>query len=233
MKIIRAADKNLALCKACHQLTPCEADQTVACQRCGATVSLRMPHSIERTWAFLIAAMVTLIPANVLPMMTILLFGHGQPSTIMGGVIELVEYKMYPIAAVIFIASFMVPFFKIFSLMTLLIKVQRDNKLTAQQCTRLYRIVEFLGRWSMLDVYVVTLMIAIVQLGSLASIVGGAGVAAFGCSVILTMIASHSFDPRLIWDKQISSETPDNTSSEQSPIQPPHQPLHLTERHEQ
>lgn len=225
MKIIRAADKHLALCNACHALTHCEADQTVSCHRCGASVSLRTPQSIERTWAFLIAAMVMLIPANTLPMMTILLFGHGQPSTIMGGVIELIEYKMYPIAAVIFIASFMVPFFKIFSLMALLLKVQRDNKLTEQQCTRLYRIVEFLGRWSMLDVYVVTLMIAIVQLGSLASIIAGTGVAAFGCSVILTMLASHQFDPRLIWDKQITSNTTDNDTTSQ--------PLHRMEHHEQ
>jgi paraquat-inducible protein A len=229
MKIVRAADKNLALCMACHQLTPCKAEQTTSCQRCGGSVSLRKPHSIERTWAMLAAAMVMLIPANTLPMMTILLFGHGQPSTIMGGVIELVEYKMYPIAAVIFIASFMVPLFKIFSLMALLLKVQRDTKLTAQQCTRLYRIVEFLGRWSMLDVFVVTLMVAIVQLGSLASIISGAGVAAFGCSVILTMLASHQFDPRLIWDKQITSDISDQNTSETSP----HQPLHRMERHEQ
>jgi paraquat-inducible protein A len=197
---VNAADHNLALCLACHTLTPCNPDESVSCQRCGNTVYQRKPQSLERAWALLFAAIITLIPANTLPIMTILLFGHGQPSTIMGGIMILIDYKMYPIAAVVFIASFMVPLLKIAGLASILITLQKKSRLTAMQCTRLYRLVEFFGRWSMLDVFVVMLMVATVQLGSLAEVIAGAGAATFGASVILTMLAAHSFDPRLIWD---------------------------------
>lgn len=201
VKPVRAMDRNLALCRSCHSLTACQPDEQTKCLRCGATVSLRKPQSLERCWSYLIAALITLIPANTLPIMTILLFGHGQPSTIMGGIILLVELKMYPIAAVVFIASFMVPLLKIAGICTILLTLQRGSRLSAKQCTRLYRLVEFFGRWSMLDVFVVMLMVATVQLGSLAEVVAGAGAATFGASVILTMLASHSLDPRLIWDR--------------------------------
>jgi len=199
--LLRAMDRELGLCNSCHTLTPCRAGEKVSCQRCGSIVELRKSQSIERAWSFLIAALIALIPANTLPIMTILLFGAGQPSTIMGGILLLVDYKMYPIAAVVFIASFMVPIMKIAGICTILITLQNGSSLSAKQCTRLYRLVEFFGRWSMLDVFVVMLMVATVQLGSLAEVVAGAGAATFGASVILTMLASHSLDPRLIWDR--------------------------------
>lgn len=199
---ITARERGLAMCRSCHQLNPCPEQGAVSCQRCGASVTMRKPDSLARAWALLLCALITLVPANTYPIMDILIFGKGDPSTIIGGIILLIEYKMYPIAAVVFIASFLVPLLKIAGLMAILITVQRDREhLSPQQCTKLYRLVEFFGRWSMLDVFVVMLLVAIVHLGSVARIEAGFGAVAFGASVVLTMLAAMSFDPRLIWDK--------------------------------
>lgn len=162
---------------------------------------IRKPYSLVLTWFFLILAILLLIPANVLPMMDILLFNRGDPSTIIGGVALLVHHKMYPIAAVVFIASFVVPLGKIASIIILLLSVQLRWQISTQRRIVMYRIVEFLGRWSMLDVFVVTVMVGLVQLGQTASVEPGMGIVAFGAAVILTMLSSMSFDPRLIWDE--------------------------------
>ena len=195
-----ASTHGLGLCLACHHLTPCPPEGSVACPRCGAGVRLRKPHSTERTWALLAAALVALIPANTLPIMSVLLFGNGDPSTIIGGILLLVQHGMYPIAAVVFIASFMVPLLKLAGLAALLITLQRGSALTPRECATLYRIVEFFGRWSMLDIFVVMLLVATVHLGAVARVEAGPGAVAFGASVVLTMLAAMSFDPRLIWD---------------------------------
>lgn len=197
-----ARERGLALCLSCHHLNPCPETGVVHCRRCGASVTMRKRDSLARTWAFLACALITLIPANTYPIMDILLFGNGDPATIIGGIVLLIEHHMYPIAAVVFIASFLVPLLKIAGLMAILITIQRDaDHLSPAQCTRLYRLVEFFGRWSMLDVFVVMLLVATVHLGAVARIEAGLGAVAFGSSVVLTMLAAMSFDPRLIWDR--------------------------------
>lgn len=208
--VATAAAHGLALCKACHVLQPCLSDGTVFCARCGATVSIRMPHSLKRTWFFLVMAILLLIPANTLPMMSILLFGRGEPSTIIGGVVLLVHHGIYAIAAVVFIASFVVPIFKITCIIILLLSVQRRWDINRVTLTRVYRVVEFLGRWSMLDVFVVAVLVGLVQLGQVVTVEAGMGIMTFGVAVILTMLSSMSFDPRLIWDTELTVAA-DNT----------------------
>ena len=154
------------------------------------------------SWFYLILALLLMIPANVLPIMTIYNFGRGEPSTIIGGVVYLMHHHVYGIALVIFVASFLVPLGKLISLALLLISVHVDLGLSAVARTKLYRVVEFLGRWSMLDVFVVTLLVGLVRLGEIANILPDEGAMAFGAVVVITMLAAHSFDPRLIWDNE-------------------------------
>lgn len=206
-----AASRGLALCKACHVLQPCPPDAAVGCVRCGATVTLRATHSLLRSWFFLILAVLMLVPANTLPMMDIQMFNRGDPSTIIGGVALLVHHGIYGIAAVVFIASFVVPLGKISCIVLLLLSVQRGSDLSPRSRTRLYRLVEFIGRWSMLDVFVVAVMVGLVHLGQVVTVLPGSGAMAFGASVVLTMLASMSFDPRLIWDRD--SPVPATVSS--------------------
>lgn len=197
-----ARSKDLALCLSCHQLNPCSAAQYTYCARCGALVTQRKLASRERCIYFLLLATALLIPANVLPMMSILMFNRGEPSTILGGVILLWQHHQFGIAAVVFIASFVVPPAKIIGLAILLHAIDNPQSLhSARSRTKLYRVVEFLGRWSMLDVFVVAILVGAVQLGQVASILPGPGAMSFGASVIFTMMASMSFDPRLIWDR--------------------------------
>jgi len=172
----------------------------ICCTRCGDHVHFRKPGSIARTWALLITAMILYIPANVLPMMhTSSLFG-SQSDTIMSGVVYFWTSGSWYLALIIFFASIMVPMLKMIALVLLLVTTQRRSRWQLQQRTKLYRVVEFVGRWSMLDIYVVAVIVALVQLQALATITPGPGAIAFGAVVVLTMFAAMAFDPRLMWD---------------------------------
>lgn len=171
------------------------------CPRCATTVHVRKPHSLQRTWALLLAAYVLFIPANTLPIMeTGSLFG-SQKDTIMSGVLYLWHSGAWSLAALVFFASILVPLSKLVMLTYLLLSVQRRTRPLRRQRTQLYRLLEFIGRWSMLDIYVVTLLSALVQLQGLATILPKSGAMAFGAVVVLTMLAAMNFDPRLIWDE--------------------------------
>jgi paraquat-inducible protein A len=170
------------------------------CPRCGALLHLRKPHSLPRTWAFLLAAMVLYIPAVLLPVMvTSTVFGT-QSDTILSGVVFLWNSGSWVLAVVVFIASIVVPMLKILSLTYLAWSTQLRSPVVPHKRTRIYRLVELVGRWSMLDIYVITILVALVQFGSVATIDAGPGAIAFGSVVVLTMFAALSFDPRLIWD---------------------------------
>ncbi|RKP48595.1 paraquat-inducible membrane protein A [Pararobbsia silviterrae] len=170
------------------------------CRRCGATLHSRRPDSLTRTWALLISAAIMYLPANLLPVMhTSSLFGD-EDDTIMSGIVYFWTSGSWPLAIIVFIASFMVPMLKLVVLALLAGTAQAGARWRPMQRTRLYRIVEFIGRWSMLDVFVVTLTVALVHFQSLATIYAGPGAIAFGLVVVLTMLASQQFDPRLIWD---------------------------------
>ncbi len=178
------------------------------CARCGTRLHRRKPDSLNRTWALLIAACIMYLPANLLPVMiTKTLFGTQQ-DTIMSGVIFFWVSGAYGLAALIFTASFLVPLFKLVVLLLLLVTVQRRSRWRRAERARLYHIVEFIGRWSMLDVFVVSLLTGLVQIQGFAVISAGLGIAAFGTVVVLTMLASLSFDPRLIWDDTPVTDDP-------------------------
>jgi len=151
-------------------------------------------------WALLLAAAIMYIPANVLPMTITSALGSVQADTIMSGVIYFMHSGSWEIAAVIFIASIFVPMAKLAILIFLLVSVQLRSRWRPRDRTVLYRITELAGRWSMVDVYVVTILVALVKLGAVASIEAGPAAVYFACVVVLTMLAAESFDPRIIWD---------------------------------
>ena len=207
---MRAIDAGILICGECHELNRQDPDtDEQTCTRCGALVHARRPNSLTRTWALLITAAILYIPANLLPIMTINSMGQGAPSTIMAGVIDLVHYGMFPIATVVFVASIIVPTFKLVGLALLLLSVQRHQPLSARQRIIMYRFIEFIGRWSMLDIFVIAILVAVVNFGRLASIEANLGAVAFASVVILTMLAAVTFDPRLIWDNTESDDDHD------------------------
>lgn len=170
------------------------------CPRCWAALHRRKPRSLQRTWALVIAAAACYIPANVLPIMTVTSLGRTQSDTILSGVVFLLSHGMWPLALVVFVASVLVPLLKVAILVYLLVSVKLRSRRRLKDRTRLYRITELVGRWSMVDIYVVTILVALVQLGSLATIEAEAGAVFFAAVVVLTMFAAMTFDPRLIWD---------------------------------
>jgi paraquat-inducible protein A len=176
------------------------ADSTPCCPRCGAGLHRRKPHSLQYAWAFLLAAVVCYIPANLMPIMLTEMLSGTQRDTIMSGVAYLWRNGSWPLALVVFIASVLVPLLKILSMLLLLLTVHWRSRWAPRQRTRLYRLLEVVGPWSMLDIYVVGLLVALVQLQSLATIKAGPGAVAFGAVVVLTMLSAMHFDPRLIWD---------------------------------
>ena len=188
-------------CHACGLIHHAAPDtHNLLCTRCGSHLHFRKPDSLSRTWALLIAAYVLIVPANLLPVMeTGSLFG-SEKDTIFSGVIYLWTSGSQPLAIILFFASIAIPVAKLFSLTYLLISVQRRSTWEPKERTRLYRILEAVGRWSMIDVYVAAMLTALVQFGSLMSIRAGSGAIAFGAVVVLTIFAAESFDPRLIWD---------------------------------
>jgi paraquat-inducible protein A len=173
---------------------------SVACPRCGAAVRPRKPNSVNRTWALMLAAAMLYIPANTLPVLTLVHFGRGDTSTILHGVVELEDAGMWPLAVLVLFASVAVPLLKLVSLTFLLIATRRRERRWLRERTLLYRVVDSVGRWSMIDVFMVSILTALVRMGTLASVYPGAGAVAFCAVVILTMLAAHSFDPRLMWD---------------------------------
>jgi paraquat-inducible protein A len=190
----------LITCRVCGQSSRhAEGPERLSCPSCGAGLPVRRPDSIGRCWALLIAAMISYLPANILPIMeTQTLFGQ-QNDTILSGVVYLWGAGSWPLAIVVLVASILVPLLKIISLVFLLLSVQGRWRWAPLQRTRLYRLLETIGPWSMLDIYVVALLVALVRLQGLATIHAGPGAVAFAAVVVLTMLAAQSFDPSLIW----------------------------------
>ena len=204
---LTAAQVGLVSCKTCDLLSrPADMAEPGYCPRCGAELAWRRPQSVQYTWAFVIAAAICYIPANVLPVLSTTALGSTDADTIMGGVVFLFTSGSWPLALIVLIASVMVPLGKLVALTYLLITVQRGSITSNRERTQLYRMVEFIGRWSMLDVFVDTFTVALVQLQPLMSVEPGPGVLFFAAVVVLTMIAAESFDPRLIWDGDRSRE---------------------------
>jgi len=197
--IPRGAALGLIGCEACGLVVE-HAIAEAPCPRCGSPLHARKPDSLNRSWAFLVAAFILYLPANLLPVLHSSKLFKEWSDTIMSGVVSLWHDGSYDLAIVVFTASVVVPLLKMGALALLLVQVQRGSSYLPRERTRLYRILEFIGHWSMLDVFAVALLIALVHFGSLANAEPGAGIVAFGAVVVLTMLATMSFDPRLIWD---------------------------------
>jgi len=175
-------------------------DSELTCPCCKSKINSRKPSSISRTWALLVAAMILYIPANVLPIMTVSFWGDGHPDTILSGVIQLLDAGMWPLALLIFVASIVIPVLKLIILIFLLISIKVKARWHPKDRTKLYRFTEFVGRWSMVDVFVIAILVTLVQFGNTASVTPDIGALSFAAVVILTMFAARTFDPRLIWD---------------------------------
>jgi paraquat-inducible protein A len=200
-KPVTAVSLGLCSCHACGLISRYTGSRTEAhCPRCNARLYQRKPDSVRQCWALLIAAYILYIPANMMIIMETGSLISYRKDTILSGVVHLWQTGSMIIAAIVFIASIIVPLFKLVALSYLLISVQRRSRRMMLKRARLYRLVELVGRWSMLDIYVVTLLAALVQLQSFAIVKAGPGAIAFGAVVVLTMFASMKFEPRLIWD---------------------------------
>lgn len=222
--LLTAKDLSMVVCHSCGLLNPLFSQMNSihkhTCSRCHSVLHVRKPISLERTWALMLAASIMYIPANLLPMtITSSLMGEQQ-DTIMSGVIYFWHNHDYLVAFVIFTASIFIPMLKLMILTFLLLVVRKQTsdkkRWRPEQCAFLYRVVEFVGRWSMIDVFVVSLLTALIQMQALASISAGPGAVAFGAVVVLTMLASLSFDPRMIWDNYYKIPV---TQSNQIPLE--------------
>ncbi len=197
-----AASRGLCSCHVCNLLVRLEPGTVDArCPRCGARIHFRRPDSLKRCWALLIAAYILYIPANTMVMMETGTLISYRKDTILSGVIHLWCNGNASIAVIVFIASILVPLFKLLVLTTLLLSIRRGSVFKISQRVQLYRIIELVGRWSMLDIFVVTLLAALVQIQSFAIVKAGPASIAFGAVVVLTMFAAMEFDPRLMWDQ--------------------------------
>lgn len=198
-------EAGLVLCTECHSIHHHMADVELQCSCCGAELHQRKPDSLNRTWAFLIASMILFIPANVMTIMNVAYFGNDDPSTIIGGVILLIQLGSYSVAFVVFVASVIVPVFKMIGIMMILLSLHFQINMSDQQRIKMFRFIEFIGRWSMLDIFVISILAALVNISGVAVITAGSAATAFGGVVVLTMLAASSFDTRLLWDYKIAS----------------------------
>ena len=197
---LSAAKYFRANCHICHTLAQPHCNE---CRRCGTSLHIRTPHSVQSCLALVATSLLLYIPANVFPIMTTTIFGTNSSSTIIGGITVFIEHGSYFIAAVIFTASILIPMAKILAILWLCRCAVQSIPIQQLELTKLYRITEFIGKWSMVDVFVVAILVALVQVGGLMAIKPGIAATSFAGVVVATMIAAHKFDVRLLWDKSI------------------------------
>ncbi|PIW50944.1 MAG: paraquat-inducible membrane protein A [Zetaproteobacteria bacterium CG12_big_fil_rev_8_21_14_0_65_54_13] len=201
---VTAAQKNLIHCHTCALLVSANVahESQACCPRCRTPLHRRKVNSINRTWAWVISACLLLIPANLYPVMTVIHFGQGEPSTILSGVIQLIDSGMWPLGMIVLIASILIPVMKLVVLVFLLITVRLKSRWRLRDRSVLYRITELVGAWSMVDIFLIALLTGLVNMGTLASVRPEVGAIFFAAVVVTTIFAASSFDPRLIWDHE-------------------------------
>ncbi len=195
--LITARSAGLVACHRCGQVHDVH---EATCRRCHARLHSRKPDSLQKVWAWWLAGVITFIPANIYPMLITNTLVENSEATIIGGVFELIDYGSYGIALIVFVASIVIPLLKFVVIAYLAITVGQHARLDGHQRHKMFHVVEFIGRWSMIDVFVVAILSALVQLDSVASINPGLAAINFALSVVFTMLSAQSFDPRLIWD---------------------------------
>ena len=198
-------------CEACGLLSrPAGAEEPGECPRCGGELEFRRRDAVQRTWAFVLAAAICYLPANILPVMRTTTLTSEEPDTIISGVVYLYTSGSWYLALILLIASVMIPLAKLAALVYLLVTVHRGSVRNNRERARLYRVLEIIGRWSMVDVFVATFVVALIQLRPLMSVAPEPGVLFFSAVVILTIFAAESFDPRLIWDSSQGKQETDD-----------------------
>ncbi|BBM01710.1 paraquat-inducible protein A [Microbulbifer sp. GL-2] len=215
--------EGLTSCLSCHQLIilPVVGGRC-RCPRCGGRVHARIDGSLMLTWALTITGALLLLPANILPIMTVVYLGAGEPTTIISGVMQLYNSGMWGIALIVFVASIAVPVMKLLGLALLLVQMQLRLPFVPSQAMKIYRVVSGIGRWSLLDLFMISILVALVDMGFIAQVAAGPGSTAFASVVVITMTAARSFDPRLIWDAYdgdlysnvVAPETAHNSAAE-------------------
>jgi paraquat-inducible protein A len=195
-------EAGLVICNECHSVHQ-HINISQQCHCCGAQLHQRKKNSIQRTWALLISSIILFIPANALQIMNVAYFGQDDPSTIIGGVILLVQLGSYSVAFVVFVASIVVPLFKMMGILLILVSLKKQMNMTDRQRIIMFRFIKFIGRWSMLDIFVISILAALVNISGVATITAGPAATAFGSVVVFTMLAANSFDSRLFWDYKI------------------------------
>jgi len=208
---VTAREIGLKSCSSCGRLQKIDNDSP--CRWCGATVLLRRPMSVQRTWAFLLVGMIAYIPANLLPIMITDSYEGLREDTILSGVFSLIGTEDYFVAVVVFVASICVPVGKFLIIVLLAISLQFEWDMSEHTRHRLHAVTEFIGRWSMIDVFVVAVLAALIQLGAIMTITPGIGVNAFAVSVLFTMLAASSLDPRMLWETQNACNATDRGES--------------------
>ncbi|MGZ5006571.1 MAG: paraquat-inducible protein A [Methylobacter sp.] len=196
-----ALSQGFICCHHCGCLSK-QTDSNKPCTLCGGHLHPRLAYSFQRTAAFLLSAFCLYIPANIFPIMTVTRLGVGEPHTIIGGIMALIQGGMVPIAILVLVASILVPLLKILGIALLLLNVHYRWQSHAKKWTILYRIIAFVGRWSMLDIFMISILVSLVDMGGVAQVIAGPAATAFAAVVVLTMFAAKNFDPRLIWDNQ-------------------------------
>lgn len=207
MEVRSAAAQGLASCHLCGKVSPVALGH---CPRCHSPLHLRKPRSLERTWCFLLASIALYFPANLLPIMTVGGFGGTSSDTIMSGVINFWTDGDFLVAIIIFTASILIPILKMLALVWLCLAASGRTHASPKNLARLYHLTELVGRWSMVDVFVVAILVALVQVGALSTVLPGPAILSFAAVVVLTMFAAMSFDPRLLWDRHTGADLSDH-----------------------
>lgn len=196
---VKAADHDLAGCRTCGKVVQIAED--ACCPRCQSRLYIRKPKSVENTLALVFAAIALYIPSHVLPMLTMTELGVVEHKTIIAGIITFWEEEAYPIALVIFCASVLIPILKVGALLWLCAAAKGIVHPQPKSLSKVYAVTELMGRWSMIDIFVVGILVSLTQFGNYATIVPQPGALAFAAVVVLTMFAAMNFDPRLLWDR--------------------------------
>lgn len=205
------SENGIVCCHVCRQSLELTGP-SASCPRCGAVQHQRRPNSVATAWAWVITGFILYVPANLLPIMNVTAFPSDQADTILDGVRQLFSGGMWVIGVLVFCASIAVPLLKLCGLAILLLGLQFRPGMHLRRRTTLFRIIEFIGRWSMLDIFLLSILVTIVQLGQVATITPGPGAIAFGSVVIVTIFAVNSFDPRLMWDKAPTQTRTNNSN---------------------
>lgn len=214
LELKSARSLGLITCRRCSRVWP--ATETT-CGRCGHHIRSRDDTSLQRVWAYLLVGLMCYVPANLYPMLSTRTLTHVEESTIIGGAVELAHHGSWGVAAIILFASVVIPIAKFLAVAFLAISVRQPSSVSAHQRQVLFEIVEYIGRWSMIDIFVVAIMSSLVQLNTLAAITPGIASLFFALSVIFTMLSAQAFDSRFIWDAQTDTTLPDNGKHQKAP----------------